>query len=37
MGIRMEGDDDDDGISAFSEDILKIDIDGPDVCCYPCA
>lgn len=31
MGIRMEEDSNDEGISAFSEDILKIDIDGPDV------
>lgn len=31
MGIRMDDDDDEPGCGAFSEDILKIEIYGPDV------
>jgi hypothetical protein len=31
MGIRMSQTDEDDGRGAISEDILKIEISGPDV------
>ncbi|GKT52015.1 interferon-induced GTP-binding protein Mx1 [Colletotrichum spaethianum] len=33
MGIRMDAAQKDDGLAAFSEDILKIEISGPDLTC----
>lgn len=32
MGIKMSKTDANDGRAAFSQDILKIEISGPDVC-----
>lgn len=32
MGIRMNTDQDDLSLTAFSQDILKIEISGPNVC-----
>lgn len=35
MGLRMDANDDNAGVGAFSEDILKIEISGPEVNSLP--